>query len=189
MLSLRRNIEEENFNKLLDICFCVSSYVTFTQNRWGNADNHNKFLNEIKPFYLKTIKTKDWYCMHVPSNNPLEVYVYKADERVKLIIQKYYDNLFFREGIVDKPLSISDEEVIREYFDDFTMENLKESDIWGNVKDLPEDICFFIEDKLFLGTVSHENICDVYVPSEEIKKQLLKLGEWDVGNKEEFVKI
>jgi len=97
--------------------------------------------------------------------------------------------VFFREGIVDKPLSISDEEVIREYFDDFTMENLKESDIWGNVKDLPEDICFFIEDKLFLGTVSHENICDVYVPSEEIKKQLLKLGEWDVGNKEEFVKI
>ena len=189
MLRLQNNIEGIQFQKLLDICFDLSSYVTFTKNNWIDVDfdNHNYFLNEIKPFHLKTIKTNHWYCMDILPNNLFEVYLYRADEKVKTVIQKNHDNLFFREKNLGKPLrGISDkdtEEIIQKYFNDFiNMEDIRENDRWGNIKDLPEDMCFFVDNKLFLGTVSHENICEVYPPAEEIKKQLLKIGEWEELN-------
>ena len=44
--------------------------------------------------------------------------------------------------------------------------------------DLPEDLCFFINDRLLLGTVSHEYLCYAYPPTDEIEKKFMKLGNW-----------
>jgi hypothetical protein len=41
-----------------------------------------------------------------------------------------------------------------------------------------EDLCFFHEDELFFGTVSHEGIFSAKGISEKFISELLKLGDW-----------
>jgi len=188
MLSLQKNIEGKQFYKLLDICFSVSSYVTFTKNQWisENFKDHDCFLNEIKPFYLETINPEHWYRMYGSEENPLEeVYLYKTDEKLKEIIQKYHDNLFLRERNFEKPardVEVDElfEEIQLEWPDgSITLAELDEDDGWGDIKNLPEDMCFFIRNELFLGTLSHEDVCEAYPPSNEIKEKLLECGDWE----------
>lgn len=46
-----------------------------------------------------------------------------------------------------------------------------------------EDICFFRDGKLFLGTVSHEHICCAHIFSDEFRLLLEGVGNWkDVSN-------
>lgn len=45
-----------------------------------------------------------------------------------------------------------------------------------------EDLCFFHEDELFFGTVSHEGICSAKGISEQFIRELLKLGDWEEAN-------
>lgn len=42
-----------------------------------------------------------------------------------------------------------------------------------------EDLCFFIGDKLLLGTVSHEHICHVYPPDDLTCEKFKQLGDWE----------
>lgn len=42
-----------------------------------------------------------------------------------------------------------------------------------------EDLCIFGEDKLIMGTVSHEMICNVYPPDDNFLTQLMSdYGYW-----------
>lgn len=43
-----------------------------------------------------------------------------------------------------------------------------------------EDICFFQNGKLFLGTVSHEYICFAYPPNNQFYDTLTKICSWDI---------
>ena len=43
-----------------------------------------------------------------------------------------------------------------------------------------EDICFFQNGKLFLGTVSHEYICYAYPPNNKFHDVLMNICPWDV---------
>jgi len=45
-----------------------------------------------------------------------------------------------------------------------------------------EDLCFFHEDELFFGTVSHEGICSSKGLCEPFIIKLLKLGDWEETN-------
>ncbi|MEA5083665.1 MAG: hypothetical protein VB018_05870 [Lachnospiraceae bacterium] len=156
MLKLQENIELNNFTKLLDLCFEISSYFSFTKNidfSIEERETRAKFLKELEPFYVKTIKTQHWHCYYVPPENVKEVYLFKTDMNAKPIIQKYFDNIFLEE---------------RNY----------SGDIVGEFKPVPEDLCFFYQNKLLLGTVSHENICYAYPHSEQLMVEFEKLGYW-----------
>lgn len=156
MLKLQENIELNNFTKLLDLCFQVSSYFSFTKNKVFSTaarEARTKFLQELEPFYVKTIVTQHWHCYYVPPENAKEVYLFKTDMNVKPIIQKYFDNIFLEERNSGGTL--------------------------GKFKPVPEDLCFFYENKLLLGTVSHENICYAYPYSEQIMVEFEKLGDWE----------
>ena len=50
---------------------------------------------------------------------------------------------------------------------------------YSNCEWMPEDICFFWNDKLWLGTVSHECWCTVFTQGKKKKKELKHFGEWD----------
>lgn len=41
-----------------------------------------------------------------------------------------------------------------------------------------EDLCFFLNKKLVLGTVTHEYICYFYPPTEELNEQFKELCDW-----------
>ncbi|SHM88004.1 hypothetical protein SAMN02746066_03720 [Anaerosporobacter mobilis DSM 15930] len=68
------------------------------------------------------------------------------------------------------------------YFDNLFQQERNLDGTWGNIKNLPEDLCFFTGNKLLLGTVSHEDICYVYPPTKEIASQFIKLGNWEEKN-------
>lgn len=155
MLKLQENIELNNFTKLLDLCFKISSYFSFTKNIDFSIEEREaraKFLKELEPFYVKTIITQHWHCYYVPPENAKEVYLFKTDMNAKLIIQKYFNNIFLKELNSDGTL--------------------------GKYKPVPEDLCFFYQNKLLLGTVSHENICYAYPYSEQLMVEFEKLGHW-----------
>lgn len=156
MLMLRKNIELNNFIKLLDICFEISSYFSFTKNKIfsiAESEARAKFLQELEPFYVKTIITQHWHSYYVPPENAIEVCLFKTEINAKLIIKKYFDNIFLEERNSDGTL--------------------------GKLKPVPEDLCFFYQNKLLLGTVSHENICFAYPHSEQLMVKFEKLGEWE----------
>lgn len=76
MLKLQENIELNNFTKLLDLCFELSSYFSFTKNINFSIEEREaraKFLKELEPFYVRTIITQHWHCYYVPPENAKEV--------------------------------------------------------------------------------------------------------------------
>jgi len=40
------------------------------------------------------------------------------------------------------------------------------------------DICFFRDKTLFLGTISHESLCNFFPFDSKVKSEILSLGEW-----------
>lgn len=41
-----------------------------------------------------------------------------------------------------------------------------------------EDLCFFKDHSLLLGTVTHEAICHVYPPDKAVEQAILLTGKW-----------
>lgn len=154
MLNLNNNIQGEKYNKLIEICFDVSTYFSLTKPTYQDMGSlYLNFLDEMSPYYIRTINSLHWFSYYVLPSNPLEVSIYHADKGAETIIKKYFDNIFQREPSKDGK--------------------------WGHIKNLPEDLCFFYEKELFLGTVSHEKICFAYPPTEEIANQFKTLGDWE----------
>lgn len=50
----------------------------------------------------------------------------------------------------------------------------KDSEKW----ELPEDLCFFKNNRLLLGTVTHEDICYAYPDTREFADFLKQIGNW-----------
>jgi len=160
MFSLEENISGNNFIQLLDICFGLSSYLSLTKPILSacqfDVDLCDKIAEDMVEFKIKTIYTRSWFSYVIYEGtvpkNIFEIYIFKANEQTKEIIKKYYNNLFF---------DIKDIEERRKTI-------------------MLEDICFFKNKKLFLGTVSHEYICSLYTDDidDENKSKLLSLAKW-----------
>ncbi|WP_310602727.1 hypothetical protein [Anaerosporobacter sp.] len=154
MLSLNSNIGGKKFYRLMNLCFELSTHFSFTKRTFHKKDvEYKMFLEDLSPSYIDTRFTPHWFCYYVPETTPLEVQLFTTDNNMKHIVKKHFDNLFQNERMKDGTL--------------------------GNLKNLPEDMCFFIGDKLLLGTVSHEKICYVYPPTQEIAERFMELGEWE----------
>ncbi len=160
MLVLKKNLEKKSFNQVLNLCFELSTHFSFTNHKAGISDNdYAEFLQELQQFYVRTISTHHWFCFYVEPTESFTILLFNAEDGAKSIIKKYFDNLFLHERIADGTL--------------------------GNVKNLPEDMCFFVGDQLLLGTVSHEHMCYVYPPSEHVYSEFKKIGKW---NEEDYLK-
>ena len=78
------------------------------------------------------------------STPPLVVATYPIHPKTISIVKKYYSNIFIC------ALNIN-----------------------HRLEQLLQDLCFFKEDSLVLGTVSHELICHVYPPNQDFEKRIL----------------
>jgi len=167
MLQLKKNITGSCFTAFLDLCFKYSTYFSFTQNpvkEYAESSDHINFLEKFSQFYVKTIETRHWHCYYVPEGYNKKVYLFNVDRKAQDYIKEYFDNL---------------------YLIDFNGENP------GGFSIFPQDLCFFVGNKLFVGTVSHEDICNVYPFSEQVKKELLLLTKWNLveDRKEEQIML
>lgn len=144
-------ISDKCFEPLLTLFFNCSDCFSLTLSKFHLLKSDAQIA--LSPFQIGSFATIDWFCYHTTEENPLTILIYKTDEAAKNILLKYYQNLF---------LNTSDK-----------------TDI-SNRQNL-EDLCFFSNGKLILGTVSHEYICHIYPPSGEIKQRIEAIyDKWEM---------
>ncbi|MGI6085841.1 MAG: hypothetical protein ACOYIF_10440 [Acetivibrionales bacterium] len=155
-----QTIKEEKFGEFLDLCFQRASYFSLMKARWLMAIDNNA-EKEFEPFLFKQLRVPKWYCYDLtespyPSQRVLNINVYYAKHEAKTVFLKYFNNIFLHEQgrNVDDP-----------------MQTL-------------EDLCFFSSDSLFVGSVSHEHIFDVYPPDSEFESSLNLFGKWSYSNED-----
>ena len=143
-------IRDSYFTDFISLCFSRATFFSMTQAKWSMSTDRS-LENALKPYLEKKIKTCKWFCYEVQKNSPLEVSLFLANESTKSIILKYFNELFLSHLVNGK----------REY----SFQTL-------------EDLCFFDHDKLFCGTVTHEDLCLVYPPDEKFEYFMKQNRYW-----------
>ena len=151
-------IEYDRFDAFFDLCFEVSDYFSFTTRNFHNQDeeDYKNFLQELQPFFVKKFETLHWFCYYIQKNQSLEVNVFRSDNQAKSIIRKYFDNIFLHHC----SQNVSFDGAVK--------------------KAMPEDLCFYIKNMLFIGTVSHACICYMFPPNDEVKNRFERICKWEI---------
>ena len=155
----------ETFSELMNLCFKHADYFTLTKSlRYKNVSYYislmkstGTYLRERKvekelKHALRPFCVKRIRTLHwfcYYSEAPLEVTVYKAVAEAKAVLFKFFDDLFLEQ---------------------------KQPKLTPRTH---EDLCFFQNGRLILGTVSHEYICHAYPQNEEFDMRLRTLGPWE----------
>ena len=138
-----KEISAAALNRLWDVCFANSDTFSLSSAPWDGLDD--RLERALKPFLLHQMDTMRWFCYYVPDYNKLHMKIYPLNEQTKQILRTHYLGLFL---------------------DDWA----RKGQDWNPSL---ENICFFRNGKLLLGTVSHEHICVVY-PEDEALAQRFK---------------
>lgn len=142
-----------DFDTILDLCSWSVSYFTFTVHGQGRTNKHGsiykKFIKTLKEYQVYEFCSYEWYGYRKP---PMKWY-----EISKLI--------GLRKKIMVYQFNDQSKEVLGQHFKDLFLG----LDRWPF--NYPEDICFFRENQsLFLGTISHESIEELYLTGKEIQE-------------------
>ena len=135
-------IDGEAFSRLLDLCFRQSEYFSFSDHGILNTDN--TLQNRLSGYIYKDISTSHWFNYITLPENPFNIIVYHANSATHAILKEYCHRLLL-----------------------FDSQCLSSS--WNQTF---EDLCFFTNDNLILGTVSHEHMCEVFPPDDAFKNEL-----------------
>lgn len=137
------------FASIMDLCLQRSRFFSLTYHSYPWKTN--ELITELFKYRCRRIKTSQWFSYYRLPDNPLEIFLYPSNSSTLTILKKHYTGLFL-DNVYDKSLQ------------------------W---KQSLEDLCIFGEDKLIMGTVSHEMICNVYPPDENFRTQLMSdYGYW-----------
>ncbi len=139
-------VRDVEFIKLMNLCFLRADTFSMTRARWDMTTDLS-LENELKPFFIRAFETSNWFCYRVPESSPIEVRLYRADEKSEKIILKY-----FREPFLSRCIGENE---------------------WVYGTQTLEDLCFFSEGRLFYGTVTHEKLCYVF-PKDKVFENYLK---------------
>lgn len=105
-------------------------------------------MKKLNPYLIMQKNVTKWFGW---IHHTSRVYVYKCTSETKNILLESFDNIFLQIK-VDKHYSLSNCNL--------------------------EDLCFFKDNKLFFGSVSHESICGIFPPTEEFKRAMEQFGKW-----------
>ena len=152
-------ISGDKFSAFLKKCFDNADLFSFNEAIWTNCSCKD-MQKELEPFLTKEIQVQKWfgydYAMAPEMDRrTIRVYLYQADSAAKDSILQYCSDVFLRQNIGG------------EFMDP--------------VQTL-EDLCFFSDGKLFVGTVSHEFLLKVEPPSKDFEDSMKKLGRWKYTN-------
>ena len=142
-------LSPKEFASIMDLCLNESKFFALTYHSFPWKTN--ELITELFKHRCGKIKTTKWFCYFTLPDNPLEIFLYPSNSSTITILKKYYTS-FFLDNVYDKTLQ------------------------W---KQSLEDLCVFGENKLIMGTVSHELICNVYPPDENFLTRLMSdCGPW-----------
>ena len=97
------------------------------------------------PYLYKKINTTQWFCYRVTETNPLLISIYPVNHFTASVLLRYCDDLW------------SSGDTTTKFHQSF------------------EDLCFFSNDQLVLGTVTHEDICCIDPPNDDLKKAFYEI--------------
>lgn len=154
-----KTISENNFSIFLELCFKNATYFSLNKAPW--TDSIRKDLQtRLEPFLVKEILTPTWfgydYSMAPPEDyRQLKVFLYNAEIIAKDIFLECFSDVFLKIG--------------------------QGGTLLDSLQTL-EDLCFFSQESLFVGTVSHEFLLGVFPPNREFETFMKKLGDWNYIN-------
>ncbi len=142
---------EKEFEELLDICFENATFFALTRElsvKKENYDEKDTFAMDLSKYEITSYKTKKWFGYNFGD---------QVGPTFKVYV--YKSNQYAKEAIRKHTKDLLLHDVTKT---PFTLENL----------------CFFKDKTLFLGTVSHAGICRVYPFDLTIEKKITSLGTW-----------
>lgn len=135
----------------LDICFSHADCFTLNEAPWTMAILKDLQL-KLTPFLMQEVRTPKWfgydYTSRPHAKERTHAFIYRAESAAKEILLQHMPNIFFDEEDVDTPFPTL------------------------------EDLCFFSDGQLFIGSISHEYMLWAYPPNEEIELQLKQIADW-----------
>lgn len=148
-------ISGDNFSDFLKLCFYHADLFSFNEAIWTNCVC-NDLQKELEPFLVKEFQTQRWfgydYSMAPPRDRrQIRVYLYRTDPVAQEIILRHCSDIFLRKNI---------------------------NGVFQDSLQTLEDLCFFSEGELFVGTVSHEFILGVAPFYKDLEDFMKKLGRW-----------
>lgn len=154
-----QTIQGKKFESLLDLCFSYADVFSLTKAVWAN-NTSTVLEQQLAPFLIRRFQTRDWFCSKIEDGPPFIVTLYHATKEAKTIIRDTFNDIF---------LTPTD-------------------NCTGAEEPTLEDLCFFADKVLFLGSLTHEYICDVYPLDDQFEEQLCTLGKWiDFSNGSEHL--
>ncbi len=159
-LGFPKTICGNDFLAFLELCFQEAAYFSFKKAIWTDATN-TTVQKELEPYLIREIDTLNWFgydlsLAPIEYQKKMKIFLYKADRPANEVLGKYFCDIFlsyYNNGI----LSDSNQTL--------------------------EDLCFFTKEKIFVGTVSHENILEVFPTNREFEEKLKMFGQWGYINK------
>mgnify|MGYP001076833611 CR=1 FL=1 len=146
-------IADDGFQRFMDYCFQHSDYFSLTRQSSDEVlynQRQDAFLSHLLPYKCDEIKTNRWFRISVSHRTPLTVYLYRTEVGAKKIIQSTFQDLYLYCRV-------------------------KAPCFW-----MPEDICFFRDEKLWLGTLSHEEICTAFVNTHQQSQEICSFSDWHI---------
>lgn len=146
------SMSKNELSSFLDVCFKYTDSFTLSKAPWLSCTCKDLEL-DLVPFLIREISPPKWFGYDYTSLGQycqhVHVFIYRVDLAAKEVLLKYLPNIFF---------------------------DIEDDAIPGQTL---EDLCFFSQNMLFAGSVSHEHMLWAYPTDEQITNQIEKIGEWE----------
>lgn len=157
----------KNFEKFIDLLFDNSDSFSLSNSRWFNANN-NILQIELEPYLIKKYNTLKWFGYDY-SQAPCE------DEKYLIRVNMYEANDYTKK-------------ILLSHIDDIFLNRLVNGELIDDDLSL-EDLNFFINNTLVLGTVSHAMKAILYNNNDSFDELLGDIGNWEKGKENEKITI
>jgi hypothetical protein len=94
-----QTISSEKFYSFLDLCFCEATTFSLQKGLWPSS-NDKSLEDVLEPYKIQTINTKKWFENDISDAPPgsewtMCIQMYTACDETKLIIKKFFNDIFF----------------------------------------------------------------------------------------------
>ncbi len=149
-------LKGEKFRLLLKYCFDEAD--CFSLSKWDRPSYSNYVEDMLEPYCIDKVKVTRWFAYN--GADTIAEMIYETSEETLKIVSEYYQDVFLenRKRVPKKKY----EQIGKQYL----------------YPSILEDMCFFKNKQMILGTLSHEYICVARCISHDFEHKLLSIAPW-----------
>ncbi len=151
-----------SFYSFLDVCFSHTdqfSLAKFPLPGYDVVPNGAEVL--LEPYIIQVLHPERWYGYSHMDGSAIET-IYRTTPEALQILKQCYQDVFLQK---------------RNRIPKVSVDTIGFRSKWVSIL---EDLCFWQNNTILLGTVSHESICTTNWIDETFAKELCQLALWDV---------